>query len=138
MKKNTTLEFVKEIMLDFAQLTGLEPVSDHPKRYLWTDAFAVCNYLELFRLTNNDVYRDLALRLVDQVHHTLGRHRDDDTRNGWISGLDDEKGELHPTKGGLRIGKKLNERKPDEPPSERLEWDQDGQYYHYLQSGCMH
>ncbi|MCE7698274.1 MAG: hypothetical protein K8E24_005360 [Methanobacterium paludis] len=57
------------------------------------------------------------------MHHTLGRHRDDDTRNGWISGLDDEKGERHPTKGGLRIGKKLNERKPDEPPSERLEWD---------------
>ncbi|MCE7698290.1 MAG: phage holin family protein [Methanobacterium paludis] len=69
---------------------------------------------------------------MDQVHHTLGRHRDDDTRNGWISGLDDEKGELHPTRGGLRIGKKLNERRPDEPPSERLEWDQDGQYYHYL------
>ena len=132
MKKNTTPEFVKEIMLDFAQLTGLEPVSDHPKRYLWTDAFAVCNYLELFRLTDDKTYKDLALRLVDQVHHTLGRHRDDDTRNGWISGLDDEKGERHPTKGGLRIGKKLNERKPDEPPSERLEWDQDGQYYHYL------
>ncbi|MCE7699845.1 MAG: hypothetical protein K8E24_013850, partial [Methanobacterium paludis] len=107
-------------------------VSDHPKRYLWTDAFAVCNYLELFRLTDDKSYKDLALRLVDQVHHTLGRHRDDDTRNGWISGLDDEKGERHPTKGGLRIGKKLNERKPDEPPSERLEWDQDGQYYHYL------
>ncbi|MCE7698291.1 MAG: hypothetical protein K8E24_005445 [Methanobacterium paludis] len=132
MEPNTTLEFVQETMVDFAQLTGLEPVSDHPKRYLWTDAFAVCNYLELFRLTNDDVYRDLALRLVDQVHHTLGRHRDDDTRNGWISGLDDEKGERHPTKGGLRIGKKLNERRPDEPPSERLEWDQDGQYYHYL------
>ena len=33
---------------------------------------------------------------------------------------------------GLRIGKQLNERRPDEPPNERLEWDQDGQYYHYL------
>ena len=132
MEPNTTLEFVQETMVDFAHLTGLEPVSDHPKRYLWTDAFAVCNYLELFRLTNDDVYRDLALRLVDQVHHTLGRHRDDDTRNGWISGLDNEKGERHPTKGGLRIGKRLNERRPNEPPSERLEWDQDGQYYHYL------
>ena len=33
---------------------------------------------------------------------------------------------------GLRIGKQLNERRPDEPPNERLEWEQDGQYYHYL------
>lgn len=32
----------------------------------------------------------------------------------------------------LRIGKRLNERKPGEPPDERLEWEQDGQYYHYL------
>jgi len=45
------LETVKEIMMDFASLTGLEPVSENPKRYLWTDAFAVCNYLELFRQT---------------------------------------------------------------------------------------
>ena len=26
----------------------------------------------------------------------------------------------------------MNERRPDEPPNERLEWDRDGQYYHYL------
>jgi len=66
------------------------------------------------------------------VHHILGRHRDDDPRRGWISGLDDQEGERHPTIGGLRIGKSLNERKPNDPPDERLEWDQDGQYYHYL------
>ena len=34
--------------------------------------------------------------------------------------------------GGLRIGKRLPERRRDEPINERLEWDQDGQYYHYL------
>jgi hypothetical protein len=39
---------------------------------------------------------------------------------------------MHPTKGGLRIGKEMNERGPDEPFDERLEWDRDGQYYHYL------
>jgi hypothetical protein len=72
------------------------------------------------------------LHLIDQVHHTLGRHRDDDPRRGWISGLDEQDGELHPTIMGLRIGKKLNERRPNEPSNERLEWDQDGQYYHYL------
>jgi hypothetical protein len=123
---------VREIMLDFARLTGLEPETAHPRRYLWTDAFAVCNFLELFSRTGNPEYRDLALRLVDQVHHVLGRHREDDPRTGWISGLDDGEGELHPTRGGLRIGKPFNERRPGEPPDDRLEWDQDGQYYHYL------
>jgi hypothetical protein len=132
MNQNANSATAQEIMLDFAHLTGLEPTSDHPRRYLWTDAFAVCNYLELFRQTSDKTYLDLALRLVDQVHHTLGRHRDDDPRRGWISGLDEQEGERHPTARGLRIGKKLNERKADEPPIERLEWDQDGQYYHYL------
>jgi len=132
MARRADTEHVEEIMRDFSRLTGLEPASGHPKRYLWTDAFAVCNYLELFFQTKDESYLDLGLRLVDQVHHTLGRHRDDDPRRGWISGLGEEEGEEHPAIKGLRIGKKLNERKPDEPPDERLEWDQDGQYYHYL------
>lgn len=132
MDRNETNRFVQEIMLDFARLTGLEPADVHPQRYLWTDAFAVCNYLEIFNRTKDETYRDLALALVNQVHRTLGRHRDDDPRSGWISGLDEREGGLHPTRRGLRIGKKLNERKPNEPPNESLEWDQDGQYYHYL------
>jgi hypothetical protein len=132
MKRNTTTALVEEIMLNFASITGLASANDHPQRYLWTDAFAVCNYLELFSRTNKQRYLDLALLLVDQVHHHLGRHRADDPRTGWISGLDKDEGELHPTKGGLRIGKPLNERRPDEPLNERLEWEQDGQYYHYL------
>jgi hypothetical protein len=132
MNQKATIALAQEIMLDFARLTGLEPASDHPRRYLWTDAFAVCNYLELYRQKNDKTYLDLALRLVDQVHHTLGRHRDDDPRRGWISGLEEKEGEQHPTARGLRIGKRLNERKADEPQNERLEWDQDGQYYHYL------
>lgn len=119
-------------MQDFAQQTGLDPMASSPQRYLWTDAFAVCNYLELFRETGNVVYRDLALNLVDQVHHTLGRHRADDSRIGWISGLPLQDGELHPTIGGLRIGKDLPERGINEPYNEQREWDQDGQYYHYL------
>jgi len=66
------------------------------------------------------------------VHHVLGRHRSDDPRSGWISGLSDEEGERHPTSGGLRIGKRLHERGPGDPYDARLEWDRDGQYYHYL------
>jgi len=120
------------IMQEFARTTGLDPPSPSPRRYLWTDAFAVCNYLELYRRTNDAAYKELALRLVNQVHHVLGRHRADDPRRGWISGLREQEGKLHPTIGGLRIGKKLNERMSGEPFNERLEWDQDGQYYHYL------
>jgi hypothetical protein len=130
-KKEST-DYVERIMMEFANLTGLEPISPHPIRYLWTDAFAVCNYLELFRITEQRTYLDLAVRLVHQVHHTLGRHRDDDARKGWISGLSEEEAELHPTAGGLRIGKDLRERKAGEPINEYLEWEQDGQYYHYL------
>ena len=88
-------------------VTGLDPTSSHPRRYLWTDAFAVCNYLGFFEATGNAAFRDLALHLVRQVHGTLRRHRDDDTRGGWISGLLSKEGEMHPTAGGLRIGKML-------------------------------
>jgi hypothetical protein len=132
MNMNAAGTQIMEIMLEFARLTGLEPVGESPRRYLWTDAFAVCNFLELFHRTGKESWRELALRLVDQVHHCLGRHRADDSRTGWISGLDEREGESHPTMGGLRIGKELNERGAVEPYDERLEWERDGQYYHYL------
>ncbi|HME45407.1 MAG TPA: hypothetical protein VKF36_20110 [Syntrophorhabdales bacterium] len=120
------------VMTEFASLTGLSPVSGSPRRYLWTDAFAVCNFLGLYRQTGEVKFKDLALQLVSQVHNVLGRHRPDDSRTGSLSGLDEREGELHPTVGGLRIGKKLKERKPKDPLNERMEWDRDGQYYHYL------
>ena len=103
-----------------------------PRRYLWTDAYAVGNLLRLHAAGGEARDRELALRLVDQVHHTLGRHRPDDARRGWISGLSESDGELQPTRGGLRIGKPLPERAPNEPYDPRLEWDRDGQYFHYL------
>jgi len=123
---------IEKIMMEFAKATGLSPVGNVPRRYLWTDAFALCNFLELYRQTNDEKYRQLALDLVDQVHYTLGRHREDDPRTGWISGLSEEEGKMHPTRGGLRIGKAKNERETSDPHDEHLEWDQDGQYYHYL------
>lgn len=123
---------VTQIMVEFADLTGLGVDRVAPRRYLWTDAFAVCNFIELFRKTGDGIWLEQAVRLVEQVHYILGRHRADDPRSGWISGLSEEEGQLHPTKGGVRIGKGLNERQPDEPFDERLEWDRDGQYYHYL------
>ena len=122
---------VQEIMDGFAEATGLT-ADRPPQRYLWTDAFALCNFLELYRLTEDKRYLDLARRLVEQVHNLLGRHREDDSRTGWISGLSEPEGRRHPTIGGLRIGKEMNERGFDEPLDDRLEWDRDGQYFHYL------
>jgi hypothetical protein len=121
----------RRLMDEFAASTGLEGDAP-PRRYLWTDAFAVCNLLELHRAFGRAGDLELALRLVDQVHHVLGKHRADDAREGWLSGLDDEEGEAHPTRGGLRIGKPLAEREADEPFDARLEWERDGQYFHYL------
>jgi hypothetical protein len=132
MKQRTSTFLVREIMAEFARLTGLSPVSNAPRRYLWTDAFAVCNFLGLYQDTGGEQFKNLALQLVDQVHSVLGRHRHDDPRTGWITGLDEKQGRKHPTHGGMRIGKELNERGPRDPFDEGLEWDRDGQYYHYL------
>lgn len=126
------INIVKEIMRDFAESTGLSNPEEPPRRYLWTDAFAVCNFLEIFHKTGDEGWRQTALKLVDQVHFILGRHRKDDIREGWISGLKEPEGKRHPTIGGLRIGKQLNERGFDDPFYEHDEWERDGQYYHYL------
>jgi hypothetical protein len=123
---------VAQLMAAFARRTGLSPAAENPQRYLWTDAFAVCNFFELSERTGDQEYRRCATELIDQVHRVLGRFRRDEHRTGWISGLDEEAGRFHPTSGGLRIGKPLKERSADEVLDEQLEWDRDGQYFHYL------
>lgn len=132
MKQSAAVSMARVIMTEFAGLTGLSPAGKVPRRYLWTDAFAVCNFLGLYQQTGDRECKPLALRLIDQVHSILGRHRADDTRSGWISGLDEQQGNMHPTLGGLRIGKEMNERGSGEPYDDQLEWERDGQYYHYL------
>jgi hypothetical protein len=121
-----------QLMSEFAIRTDLSSTGQDQQRYLWTDAFAVCNFFELFERTGDQKYLRYATGLIDQVHRVLGRYRDDDVRSGWISGLHEETGCRHPTAGGLRIGKPLKERDAREPLDERLEWDRDGQYFHYL------
>jgi hypothetical protein len=132
MESYRPLSVVRKIMNQFAGSTGLSSPQKAHRRYLWTDAFAVCNFLELYSRTGEAKYLQLVMSLVDQVHAVLGRHRPDDPRTGWISGLTEEEGKQHPTRGGLRIGKAKGERKPEEPHNETLEWDRDGQYFHYL------
>ena len=132
MGPDDAIAVAAQLMSAFASRTGLHPASKNQQRYLWTDAFAVCNFLELLKRTGDEHYRRCATDLIVQVHQVLGHYRLDNVRQGWISGLDEQLGQRHPTKGGLRIGKPLKERQPDEPIDERLEWDRDGQYFHYL------
>ncbi len=108
----------------FTERTGLVG-GRPPDRYLWTDAFAVCNFLGLGEM-------ELALQLVDQVHRILGQHAAGHPLGGWLSGFERQRAGAHPTAGGLRIGKKLPERRASEPFDDRLEWERDGQYFHYL------
>ncbi len=130
-------QLAQSIMAKYAIDTGL--ISDpetgeklHPRRYLWTDAFAVCNYIGLYKRYSNPEFLQQALVLIEQVHYVLGRHRDDSPKCGWLSGLDDDEAKLHPTVGGLRIGKPLDESHADTEVDKSLEWQQDGQYFHYL------
>lgn len=131
MNQDIRIDQVVALMEGFVERTGIDGDPSR-RRYLWTDAFAVCNFLGLARITGDDTHRERALRLIDGVHHTLGRQRPDSGQSGWLSGLGDVEGEQHPTAGGLRIGKPLPERRADEPYDERHEWDRDGQYFHYL------
>jgi hypothetical protein len=128
---DTDLDLAKALMDEYAEATGVVGAAS-PRRYLWTDAFGVCTLLGLAAETGTAEYESRARILIDQVHRTLGRHREDDARSGWISGLSETEGERHPTRGGLRIGKRLPERGPGEPFEEGLEWERDGQYFHYL------
>ena len=55
-----------QLMMRFSERSGL--IGDAPKRrYLWTDAFAVCNLLGLTQATGDGRYVELALRLIDAV-----------------------------------------------------------------------
>ena len=134
--EESLLPVVRDIMIQFAANTGLDLSlpSSLPRRYLWTDAFAVSTLLQLSKSSGETKYKELAITLIQQVHNTLGKHRPDDKegRTGWISGLTEAEGRLHPTMRGLRIGKKLPERLASEAYDDEDEWDQDGQYFHYL------
>ncbi len=125
------------LMEAFVERTSIRYPAPNWRRYLWTDAYAVCALLSLHRSSGDAEWLRTARMLIRRVHETLGRHRHDDHRRGWISGLSEADGALHPTKGGLRIGKPLPERGHGEAADPRVEWDRDGQYFHYL-SRWMH
>lgn len=52
----------------------------------------MCNFLQLYQETSDEKYKDFALKLVDQVHSTLGQYKHG-AKKGWISGLSQDEGE---------------------------------------------
>jgi hypothetical protein len=89
--------------------------TEYKGRYLWTDAFGVCNFLTLFYETGDTKFLTMADGLIANVHDVLGRDRKGERR---LADSTDE----NPLRGGLRIGK-------IDPEGTR---DGDGQYFHYL------
>lgn len=135
--KTETIEIktnqAKKLINGFTERTGLISAKGDPdRRYLWTDAFAVNCLFALYHNTGKSAFRNKAFQLIDLVHQHLGKYHPGDKRKGWISGLSGEKAQFHPTAGGLRIGKRLPERKKNEAYNQHLEWEKDGQYFHYL------
>ena len=131
-----------DTMKQFGKRTGLVVQQDIDEnvnsRCLWTDSFALCNHIGFSRYCSKSGdehgkkhYEALCHKLIDNVHNTLGRFRMDDLKESrrmkWISGLSEEEGKLHPTIGGLRIGKDRVERDESEAYNERSEWGRDGQ-----------
>ncbi len=133
MKKERNIQVAQQLMDDFLNRTGIsDPAGNSRQRYLWTDAFAVQACFALSHLSDNENYHQHAISLIENVHAVLGRHRQDDPREGWLSGLPEEEGKLHPTINGLRIGKDLPDRPGKNVFDRGSEWNRDGQYFHYL------
>lgn len=133
MENNTHLEKAGDLLEHYLRKTGVTGDSGNPsKRYLWTDAFAVQALLGLSRVYETSSFQQYALDLIDLVHLHLGSYHPGDERKGRISGLPTEEADRHPTIAGLRIGKDRPERKKEESYNTRLEWERDGQYFHYL------
>jgi len=84
-------------------------------RYLWTDAFGVCNLISLYHVTKDKQFLEFADVLINDVHDVLGKDRAGRARLGNATNE-------RPTLGGLRIGKEKEEGMDDG----------DGQYFHYL------
>jgi hypothetical protein len=105
-------------MEQFLLNTGVKGTNS-PRRYLWTDAYAVSNLVRIYDQTHDKKYLIYIQDLINQVHKVLGSYHPKDNRKGYLSN------EKHPTAKGLRIGKKYSENEHQD------QWDTDGQYFHY-------
>ncbi len=133
MENDLRSSMARDLLEAYLERTGILGLAgDASNRYLWTDAFAVQGLFGLHHIFGNDLYQQQAIGLIHVVHKHLGSYHPKDSRKGRISGLSEEEAALHPTIAGLRIGKMLPERREDESYNTQLEWERDGQYFHYL------
>jgi len=58
-----------------ARLDWMEKSKIFPNglRYLWTDAHGVCNYISLYKATNDPIYIEKTENLINSVYTVLGR-----------------------------------------------------------------
>lgn len=94
------MERVKTVMekvygVSSAQHWLPKPFKENKSRYLWTDAYGVVNFLNLYCETKEEQYLNQAKILIQTVHDTLGKNRDGKTR---LANATD----MQPTLGGLR------------------------------------
>ena len=98
---NSDLARAEAHLDEYLRRTGVRGSAGDPsRRYLWNDAYAVETLVAIARGRATREPIEDAVRLAGLVHATLGRHRQDDGRIGWISGLGELAGQQHPTKGG--------------------------------------
>lgn len=82
------LEAFKKVMdnvygkWEIGQAWKPKPYQDNKSRYLWTDAFGVCNYITLFYETGDTSFLERADILITDVHDTLGKDRSGKYRLG--------------------------------------------------------
>lgn len=81
------MEVMENVYGSFSNEVAYKPKplkSGTQTRYLWTDAFAVCNFLTLFIETQQDKYLKQAKALIDEVHNVLGKDRQLQRRLGML------------------------------------------------------
>src|SRR6056297_2846848 len=95
--RSSQLSLAEDLIRRYARRTGITGEEGDPaRRYLWTDAFAMQSLFALANITGSEEYNTHALEVMKAVHRHLGRHREDDPRTGWISGLSKQEGAQHP------------------------------------------
>ncbi len=67
--------FIKVTNQVYGTAARPKPYQDNKSRYLWTDAFGVCNFITLYHETMDENYLLRADSLIEDVHNTLGRDR---------------------------------------------------------------
>jgi len=104
------------------------------RRYLWTDAFGILNFISQSKATTNsnekDQYLGAAKMLINSVFQTLGNPRDDSDRYPMCPVLSENKKVMRYK--GLRIGKVSAMIASKGVARSDMGMEHDGMYWHYI------